>query len=215
MSIDSRSDSYEALLWDVVCNVHRYVPTKDATVLDLGAHFGMFALYCAARGADVVALEPSPISFNELVHSSEVAKSIGLGAIEPHQCAVWDTVGKQTMWQCAATTGSNSMVRRTEEISFEVDTVTMAHALSLRPEWNCVKIDIEGAEYRVLKSMSDLEFERIRYLTIEVHNDILSEHECREVAHILNRHFQKVERLPVLVGGTVDTGQAAAYFCHQ
>src|SRR5438105_14553290 len=87
--INTKSDSYEALMWDIICDAHRYSPKAGDRVLDLGAHMGLFSLYCAARGCLVCAYEPSVPTFKELSHQAEVAKEIGVGEIRAYPFAVW------------------------------------------------------------------------------------------------------------------------------
>lgn len=237
--IDPKSDSYSALMFDVITNAHRYVPREFDSVLDLGAHFGMFSLYCAARGAEVVAFEPASAAFEELQHSSRVAAEIGMGAIWPMKYGVWNKGEDQLLYLCPETTGSNSIVR-TIPIDADITTVStskferirvvsLSTALSAdqmvagraiediqrKPSakmWSCVKMDIEGAEYEVLRTTSTHDLRRIKFLTMELHNDILTRDQCKEIDDLLRGVYSLVETLPVKVQGQA-TDQVSAYYC--
>lgn len=209
--VDPRSDSYSALLWDVVTNAHRYTPRPGDKVLDLGAHYGMFSLYAAARGAEVVAYEPQDIPFRELVHTSEVAAEIGYGQIFPTKMAVWSDhtalqlripMGKEST--ATATAVGDSGFRVTE-----VTAVPLDFALREQPVWDCVKMDIEGAELEVLRACKD--FHKIGYLTVEVHNDILGRENADELADLLHAKFQKLSRLP----NKNNPHETVAWFCRR
>lgn len=210
--IDPKSDSYSALMWDVICNAQRYIPAQGHRVLDLGAHFGMFALYCAARGCEVTAYEPTPASFAELLHTTAVAKEIGNGHIFPKNKAVWSFNGERILFSEPATSGSNSMVRVKEDSEqFRVETVSFREALAVS-EWDCVKCDIEGAEHEVFMSADSIDFLQIKFLTMEIHNDILPQKQRQELLRRLGAEFPCTLRIPVKVHG-VATEDVASIFC--
>jgi FkbM family methyltransferase len=208
--LNTKSDSYEALLWDVVTNAHRYTPRRGDRVLDLGAHFGMFSLYCAARGATVWAMEPASAAYAELQHSARVAEEIGNGRILPINVGVWSKEADLIMRICPETTGSNSVVRlgKDTETTESVQVMPLQHALGFSAWWDCVKIDIEGAEHEAICA-GDVSFDNVRFLTIEIHNDILSVQQCKEVQHRLWLEFTNMEILPL----KSDSSIAVALFC--
>lgn len=205
--INPRSDSYEALMWDVITNAHRYIPKPGEHVLDLGAHFGMFSLYCAARGCEVDAYEPSEAAFKELCHTAEVATEIGLGHINPVQRAIWSKPGAGLLFKTGESTAANSMIQGSSNDVQKVDTCTLDDALSMRGHWDCVKMDIEGAEYLALTTAQQLA--RINFLTVEIHHGPLSSEQCRDLDVFLFTNFLTVSRLPV----KKNPKQTVAYFC--
>ena len=56
------------------------------TVLDIGANIGLFSIWCADRGAKVVAVEPIPLTFAAL--SANAAAREGPGEIVPVNAGV-------------------------------------------------------------------------------------------------------------------------------
>jgi FkbM family methyltransferase len=213
---NTRSDSYEALMWDIVTNAHNYLPKVGHRVLDLGAHFGMFSLYCASRGCAVVAYEPTPDSFHELQHTAEVAQEIGRGWIETHNEAVWTFTGEM-LWRKHQITSASNRIALPSDVLEEDRAYSRISCVSLEsvlaPKvWDCVKVDIEGAEYEVFTSLPLYCFAKIQFLSIEIHNDLLSTTQCDRLRNLFGATFPFVERLAVKRGGH-DTGRDSALFC--
>jgi FkbM family methyltransferase len=207
---NTKSDSYEALMWDVITNVHRYIPRLGDKVLDLGAHFGMFSLYCAARGCLVTALEPTYTSFIELEGNARVAREIARGEINPQQVAVWDSDGMVLLSIDPTTTAANYVVGDRGE-GVPVHAVSLAGLLNMQ-DWDCVKMDIEGAEHRVLMNTHPDKLQRIKFLTVEIHNNLLAREQCVELRQRLTSIYSQVESLPVIVEGK-PTDQDSALYC--
>ena len=208
--IDPRSDSYSALMWDCITNAHRYTPQPGDRVMDLGAHFGIFSLYCAARGAMVNAYEPQSAAFAELRHTVEVAREIGQGCISAFQYAVWSKFETMTLSKKRGeSTATASLVRPEGEPTESVHALEFDCILSVQPYWDCVKCDIEGAEHEILTTSKQLH--RVNYLTVEIHNDILSSQQTREIYEVLRKSFPVVTTLP----RKDQPEQAVAYFCRR
>lgn len=213
---NTRSDSYEALLWDVVTNAHRYIPTPGDRVLDLGAHFGVFSLYCASRGCNVVAYEPLPEAFRELQHSARVADEIGLGKIFPQDLAVWSGAQFVTLWKPADMPSAIGSVLPIP-VSFINPSVWRVPAISLRTalgyaDVDCVKVDIEGAEYEVFRAAEQQDLDRIKFLTLEIHNDLLPKERREELIAKLVAAFPQHEKISVKVNGQ-PTDDIATLLC--
>lgn len=211
--IDPNANSYSAMLWDVVTNAHRYTPKAGDWVLDLGAHFGVFSLFCASRGATVMAYEPIRENFLELQHSVDVAREIGAGEINAINRAVWDKMAIIPMWRWKQKPCFSALSRGpVGEGALDSVSMYQAEAMAIKDvistvQWACIKMDIEGAEHRVL--MNCHKFKQIDFLTVEIHNDILSLDECDDIDALLRDSFGRVDRLPVKKNPT----QTVAYFC--
>lgn len=210
--IDPRSDSYSALMWDVLTNAHRYTPRPGDRVMDLGAHYGVFSLFCAARGCEVHAYEPQKIPFRELQHSAEVADEIGYGAIYANNLAVWSHDAEIELLLPLGlnpSTATASAARTHGVRSEAVNAISLDRALNFAPVWHCLKIDIEGAEWEVLRSSKRLGC--VMFLTIEIHNDILGPEQCEEIRLILEKEFRHITRLP----NKNKPSETVAYFCRR
>jgi FkbM family methyltransferase len=144
-------------------NVYQVFQTdvEGQTVLDLGANIGAFSLYVRDLGAKrVVAVEPHPDNFLQLLANRKPR-------IELHELAVAETSGTVGVYGTGGT-------------GFTQDAISdfSARSLSLEDMWDefrldqvaVVKMDIEGAEYEVLRSAPASVLERIGYMTIEFHS---------------------------------------------
>ena len=143
-----------------------------ATVLDLGANVGSFALRAASeRRARVVAYEPDPRSFACLVANVERN-----GLAERVRCveaAVAGIRGRRTFYIDVGRSVDSTLYNRWSEIpAVEVDVVTWLDAIQETGAHQglVVKMDIEGAEAEIV---ADAGFEpalrRIDRLMIEWH----------------------------------------------
>jgi FkbM family methyltransferase len=135
---------------------------ETSTVVDLGMSDGDFARVMVSRfGCRVYGLEPEPSLFAALPDIDRVVKE---------QAAVSPTDEPVTLYmnttQCAST------LFDVDDTSVTVAGTTLTsfldrHAISTV---DLLKMDIEGAEFDVLASTSDLDLLRIRQLTIEFHD---------------------------------------------
>lgn len=169
----------EALMYDIIVNTVRYTPQPGHYVLDLGAHYGYFSLYCAARGAHVTAYEPLEENYRELVRiSRDIAPQLGFPTIITHRQAVTDAYGERLLWYNRDNPGASSLLRQSDFDPVPVSTVPLSAALRMPdlPDmlWDCVKVDVEGAEAEIFLAASNMDLKRIRFLTMELHNDVLS-----------------------------------------
>lgn len=155
-------------MFDLVCNEHRYTPQAGHKVLDLGAHYGFFSLYCASRGANVVAYEPDPDNFARLEDAAGRAREIGFGSITPIQKAIWIRESHQVLYR-EHHNGTSNITQNGHSLNNYIQTVSLDDALQDK-EWDCAKMDIEAAEFEVLDAATKLN--QIKYLSLELHNHI-------------------------------------------
>jgi FkbM family methyltransferase len=131
----------------------------DAAI-DIGAHYGVYSILMAARCGQtghVVAFEPDPSAREVLLKNLTLNPSIKRPAVEI--CACSDEMGEATLFSRGGNSQSSlarsavefSAAHKSEEI--RVPVVTLDSYLSERhlPEPRWVKIDVEGAEIRILK----------------------------------------------------------------
>ena len=143
-------------------------------VIDIGANQGFFSCYAALKGAKVYAFEPFPESFGRLQQNIE--RNGFSSQVVPSRLAVSSSNGKATFW-CSEYLGggANTIVEAhlksiPESIrdKIEVETVSIDSVLSELPEQiRLCKVDCEGAELDILKSLSNPS--RIDSFAIEYH----------------------------------------------
>jgi FkbM family methyltransferase len=168
-------------------NVYQVVPQRGMRVLDIGANKGVFSVYAALHGAEVVAYEPHPKTYvgllrNALLNGVETK-------VKPKHCGIWTSNGKATLYEDAACSGGTSMFDATaQRAAVEIDVVTLESALNAQP-WDIVKLDAEGIEFDVIAQTSEDALSRIKYFTIEVHNTIGTQAQYNAMLAKLERVF--------------------------
>jgi FkbM family methyltransferase len=146
--------------------------TADATVVDAGAHVGVYTVLAAPRCAYVVAFEPDPYNVRAL-H----ANAGQLANVRLVEKALSDSVGVTTFYVTPSTIGS-SMLERAGGEPRSVETTTVDAELSGREIRSLIlKLNIEGAELRALEGARET-FARASDVTMFVEvNPALAESE--------------------------------------
>ena len=151
-------------------------------VIDAGAHVGGYTLLFAARGARVYAFEPHPAAFAALA-----LRTSGLANVTCINQAVWDEAGtaqlhfhksgKGLQWSESASLFPGK--RNVDPDSFAtVATARLADFVAANGPVRFLKMDIEGAEYRVLTDLIACGAHRsIGRIAVETHerNPVLSD----------------------------------------
>lgn len=136
---------------------------------DIGAHIGYYTLLCAANSDYVVSAEPDPDAYNRLHKNIELND---FGNITCLNKGVFDEVGemslhKHTGEEQASNSFASSPSLKGGKIDVPVTTVDNI-SREYRPP-DLVKIDVEGAELRVLNGMVETISEKPE-LIVEIHS---------------------------------------------
>jgi len=135
---------------------------KDVSVLDLGAHVGIFSLFMVAHGAKaVVSVEANPKTFVEL--------SSNLGPFR-----------NATLLNLAVTNGRSPIIliddadaqsKIVQSEGVEVRTTTLEDLVALLPKDGprLLKVDVEGSEYQILPEASGRTLRTFRTIFLETH----------------------------------------------
>jgi FkbM family methyltransferase len=176
----------------VLGNYIGFTPFKGAQVMDIGANVGIWSSFCALNGADVTAYEADPVTY-EIMRSSFEKANLQINAVN---AAVWlhsgtcqfRGVGESVLdGFCrngaiqivgAGINGTGDVTEgkfrgNTPELQPEMQVIpclSLTEALDDRV-WDCVKMDIEGAEFELLMTVpSEVLRRHIRYMHVELHN---------------------------------------------
>ncbi|MEW6036215.1 MAG: FkbM family methyltransferase [Candidatus Micrarchaeota archaeon] len=142
------------------------------TVMDIGAHIGVFTIYAAskARKGKVFAFEPFPGNY------AMVLENIGLnsaGNVVPFNAAVAGSGGKKRLFLSDENV-CHSLYRfdRQGEKSVAVESMTLAQIFEKNGigKVDLLKIDCEGAEYDILMGSDDSTLGKIEKISMEYHN---------------------------------------------
>jgi FkbM family methyltransferase len=157
---------YEPVM--VACLTRILGRMSDPTFMDVGAFMGYYAAYVATLLRDarpVYAVESNPRYADAI---RQTAKLNGLRQLHVHQAALSDRPSTvQVDAETVVTTPNGSGVQL---VSTTLDDLCRREQMAP----NVVKIDVHGAEGKVVLGMRDLLAKTIEYLLIEIHpNDFL------------------------------------------
>jgi FkbM family methyltransferase len=148
--------------------VNGWQPFSGARLLEIGANVGIYTEYASERGASIIAYEPDPETFLVLTARHLPAEIINK--------AVWTHTGECSFkgFTTPANDHNGALVHiQCPDNGFfrppvPVPCVSFNDAVGAT-NWDCVKIDTEGAEYEMLLSASDDALRRIKFLYVELH----------------------------------------------
>ncbi len=161
---------------------------SGSVVIDLGAQAGFFSVFASKKAVKVFSFEPVAENFKILKKNIE---SNNLeDKIFPFNLAVSDKKGKERIFLSENHSGGHSVYGFEEKNKnkytnqfikskgfnkknfIEVNSVTLNEIFKLNKISYCdfLKIDIEGAEYKVLYRLPDSCFRKIKRIAMECHN---------------------------------------------
>jgi FkbM family methyltransferase len=165
------------------------------TVLDIGAHVGIFALYALSRAPQVehvFSYEPEPGNLQAL--RENVRLNNAESRITVRDVAVAGTAGTMRLNVMPGRGEQNSLFRQTEaSTSIDVPVVTLQDILEKEVTGVCdlAKINCEGAEYDMLYTLPAACYERMRCIVMNYHLFSLDpkHHPTPLTAHLQERGY--------------------------
>lgn len=149
-----------------VDEVYKFEPERgDPTIIDCGANIGLSAIYFKSKWPEskVIAFEPDPSVFDLLQKNVKERK---LASVDTRNAAVWIDDSMLTFEVEGALGGKLSEAASGSEKQIEVQTFRLRDLLDSSVDF--LKMDIEGAEYAVLKDCRD-RLQNVRNLFVEYH----------------------------------------------
>lgn len=130
----------------------------DSIVLDIGANTGYYSLIAARKAKQVYAFEPSPLMRQQLQQNIAL-NAIQNISVEPY--AASDESGSATLYLSTNDNSGMTGMQPAENFSGTteiVKTISIDEWLTTKgsPKIHMIKIDVEGAEMKVLKGMEEL-----------------------------------------------------------
>jgi FkbM family methyltransferase len=153
----------------------RFTPKGGDTVIDIGAHIGRYTITSSKQvgnTGNVVAIEADPDNFQLLKRNIALNN---LTNVLPLNYAVFSTRTRMKLYEQSASAKYNSLMlaraaKTKNYVEVNADTLDSILKLNEVNQVNWIKIDVEGAEFEVLKgSTKTLSRENISLL-IEIHN---------------------------------------------
>jgi FkbM family methyltransferase len=129
---------------EVFDNIYQTNVAPNDLVIDIGAHIGLFSMYCANKGAIVLAIEPSPENAKILLDNELF--NIYSGTILSYQYAV-SNHNHEIDLHIYPNQINNSIYGKGKKIKVK--------CLDIKELSECdiLKLDVEGAEYDILSAM--------------------------------------------------------------
>lgn len=165
--------------------IYRFRPDTDTPrIIDCGAHIGMSVLFFKLNypHARVIAFEPDSSNYSIAKKNID---SWQFTNVELIQKAVWTHNG-QILFQHLNDMGSN--ILQEEGVSGEITGVTKVDCIRLsdflQTQTDFVKLDIEGAEYEVIKDCRD-SLVNVKNLFIEYHGNYNEMHKLSTILDIV------------------------------
>jgi FkbM family methyltransferase len=147
---------------------------KGATVVDIGANNGVFALYAIEQGAkEIYAFEPNSAAYSCLQKNISINQL--QNKVSASQLAVTSNAGQKVKFPKAASV-YNAILTEDSNDAFEiVNTTSLPVICQPIDEITVIKIDCEGAEYDILFNSTEKEFHKIHEIKLEYHKGQLGE----------------------------------------
>jgi len=178
-------DQASRSVWSEIFKLREYkvaeeiIRTNKDPIIDVGAHVGLFSLYCRVFNTTVpiYALEPEAENFELL---NQHIRENNLTKIKTFKSALSYQSGTAELF-VSDDSHNHYLSRIPTDISKETDThkpAQIVQTFSLRDFLNqekilrvgLLKMDIEGGEYDVFESCNADDFARVRFIIMEYHN---------------------------------------------
>ncbi len=139
-----------------------------ATFVDIGAHIGYFTVFAGlllGKRGNVISIEPNPDYYNQVLRNIEIN---GLsGNTRAFNIGMSDKTGK------ARTTGWEERDLAESESGDVSITTFDQFCMTEGIVPDIVKIDVHGAEYKILSGMTDMLNDKVEHLFLETHSEEL------------------------------------------
>lgn len=153
---------------------------EQPLIIDCGSNIGMSVLYFKNLypNATVIAFEPDENNFDLLRKNVELNK---LRYVDLHQSAVWINNGTISF---DANESEASRISEQKENSKEVKCERLADLLAQHATIDFLKIDIEGAEWEVIKDCAQA-LKPVKHMFLEYHGKTYETQKLNEILQIV------------------------------
>jgi FkbM family methyltransferase len=159
--------------------------SKNPLIIDCGSNIGLSVIYFKNQYPDckIEAYEADPEICKTLENN---IKAFNFNGVNIHPKAVWENEGHIEFMKEGGASGMISNDNNGGENIVKIPTVRLRTILEKYDFIDFLKIDIEGAEYNVLKDCSNV-IGRVQNLFVEYHSIINKEQNLGEILNILKK----------------------------
>lgn len=142
---------------------------KNDVVIDIGAHIGLFTLYASqfCRNGLIYAFEPFKDNWDLFRENMQINNLTNINVLN---CAVAGKKEKIRIYEDSKDDAAHSMYGDGDNFS-EIEAVTISDIIDTQHITKCdlLKLDCEGAEYEIIKSIPREYFSKIEKICLEYH----------------------------------------------
>jgi FkbM family methyltransferase len=174
----------------------KFTPKEGDIVIDIGAHIGRYTITSSKQIGNtgkVVAIEADPDNFELLKRNIALNN---LTNVLPLNYAVFSTRTRIKLYEQSASAKYNSVMltraaKTKNYVEVNADTLDSILKHNGINQVNWIKIDVEGAEFEVLKGSAETLSRENISLLVEVHN-IKDPSHYRNIVDFLNHHNYEI-----------------------
>jgi FkbM family methyltransferase len=174
--------------------------TRPALIIDAGAHIGLATLYFAScfPSAEIIAIEPHPENFSILRRNVASFENV-----TPIRAALWDRSEPVRLVNPEAKPSAFRIGRIADSVASAsqpiADGVVLEQVLRMsgRDRIDILKLDIEGAEKRVLAQAAGV-LDRVETILAELHDELVPG--CSRTFYALTASFETEWRRGEITG---------------
>jgi FkbM family methyltransferase len=159
-----REKSDIATFWLIYYRAVYPVRPTDRVIIDAGANIGAFKLYALENAPDakLISIEPAPDS------CKRIKSMLSANGLES-RCTVFEAALGDRSGETTIELNVGSQFRRTGLSGHPVKMITLDSVIPQDVSVDLLKMDVEGAEYGILPSLSPDTLGRIRRIVLELH----------------------------------------------
>ena len=169
-------DEVEKGHWEpTTFRIMKHFVKRDSTYIDIGAWIGPTVLFGAQLAEKVYAVEPDPVAYRELVNNIELNDNLKDRIVVFYGCIGYSNGEVRIGNPYSVGSSSSSLLFSKSETSWEAESMTIDTFVKKYDINDCsfIKMDIEGGEFYVLKSMKNYLKENRPALHLSLHGPFL------------------------------------------
>lgn len=169
--------------------IPEYNPKPDDVIIDLGAHIGTFSILAASKlkRGKIYAIEPCKESFEYLLKNVALNK---FSNISSSNLALTDFKGTTKLYyDINSGNWGHSIVKKFSEQGEEVQTDTLTNFMQDNNILQCdyMKLNCEGAEFKIILSTPKEILRRVKLMFILYHLDLVENYSEKDLMKYLHK----------------------------
>jgi len=147
---------------------HGFEIKEKDTVIDVGAHIGLFSLFASksCKKGKIYAFEPIKENYEKLESNIKLNNLLN---IQAYNTAVSKSTSKITLYQSNDESGHSKFVPTDSPIEVTSKSLNEFFKENKIKTCDLLKLDCEGSEYEIIESLEEKYFEIIEKMIIEYH----------------------------------------------